>query len=219
MKGMNLRWRQLQLSGLIVLVGVLAAVAVPVIRSSMLRAAGRALVVDEPVESVDVIVLPQWAGAAGAIDASDLVHKRIAGLVAVLAEPPKPAERELARRGVPYTSENVDLVHLLQALGVANVELIPEPAAGTEGEGQALVAWCGRRQFRSILIVSSPDHSRRVRRVLHRSLQGQPTKVMIRSARYSAFAPDSWWTTRDGARTGIVEFQKLLLDVLLHPIS
>ena len=146
----------------VVLVGVVA-IGIPAVRTTVLRAAGRALVVDEPVEPADVIVLPTWAGAAGAIDAADLVHHGTASLVAVLAEPAKPAERELARRGVPFAGENADLVHLLHALGVANVELI-RPAAGTEAEGEVLLAWCGRRQFRSVLVVSSPDHSRRVRR-------------------------------------------------------
>jgi hypothetical protein len=42
---------------------------------------------------------------------------------------------------------------------------------------------------------------------------------MVRSARYSAFDPDGWWETRGGIRTEIIELQKLLLDVLLHPIS
>jgi len=214
---MSLRSRWARLLAVVVLAGVVAGI--PAVRTSFLRAAGRALVVDEPIAPADVIVLPKWAGAAGAIDASDLVRDRIASLVAVLPEPPKPAEQELVRRGVPYLDENLDLIHLLHALGVANVELIPEPAAGTEAEGPVLLAWCTRRQFRSIIVISSPDHSRRVRRVLHRSLDGPPTKVTIRSARYSAFAPESWWITRDGARTGILELQKLLLDVLRHPIS
>jgi hypothetical protein len=31
--------------------------------------------------------------------------------------------------------------------------------------------------------------------------------------------PDRWWETRRGVRTEIVELQKLLLDVVLHPMS
>jgi hypothetical protein len=207
-------WRPL---GVIVLVGVVAAV--PVIRSSVLRAAGRALVVDEPLEPVDAIMLPIWAGGAGAIDAADLVHSGIAGRVALLTEPSEPAEHELTRRGVFYVDENASVIQLLAALGVRNVEVIPNPAAGTEAEGDVLLSWCDQRQFRSIVVVSSPDHSRRVRRVLRRSLRNHSTKVIVRSARYSSFDPESWWTTRDGLRTEIVEVQKLLFDIVRHPIS
>jgi hypothetical protein len=218
MGAMRPRFRWTRLLAVVVLAAVVAA-GVPAVRRFLMRAAGHALVIDEPVTSADVIVLPQWAGAAGAIEAADLVHAGIAGQVAFLAEPTRPAERELARRGVPNPSDAIEAVRRLHALGVANVELIADPAAGTESEGQVLLAWCRQRQCRSIVVVSSADHSRRVRRVLHRSLRGEPATVTIRSARYSTFEPDSWWTTRDGARTEIVELQKLILDVLRHPLS
>ena len=193
--------------------------SVPVIRGAILRTVGRALVVDEPVAPADVIVIPLWAGAAGAIDAADLVQSRIADRVAILTEPPRPAEQELSRRGVSYQDETADLVQVLHALGVTNVEVIPDPAAGTHEESHVLLSWCDQRQFRSIVVVSAPDHSRRVRRVLHRSLLGHPTRVDVRSARYSSFDPNRWWQTREGIRIEIMELQKLLLDVVRHPIS
>jgi hypothetical protein len=175
------------------------------------------LVVDEPVEPADVIVLPKWAGAAGAIDASDLVHRGIASRVALLPEPPKPAEEELIRRRVPYVDENADLVQLLRALGVATVDIIPEPAAGTEAEGQALLSWCNQHTFRSMIVVSSPDHSRRVRRVLHRAMRGHSTKVLVRSARWSLTSLQT-----DGGRLATGRERRLsaeaLLDLVRHPI-
>lgn len=185
----------------------------------MLRALGGTLVVDEAIEPADVIVVPKWAGGAGAIEAADLVHRGIANRVALLREPPQPADQELTRRGVHYVDGNAGLVELLHTLGVANVDIIPDAAGGTEAEGQVLLSWGRQRQIRSMIVVSTPDHSRRVRRVLHRVSRGHPTRVMVRAARYSPFEPDTWWTTREGIRTEIVELQKLLLDVIRHPLS
>jgi hypothetical protein len=182
-------------------------------RDPILRALGRSLVVDEPVEHVDVILVPSWAGAAAAIDAADLVHAGISDRVAVLLSPERPADRELIRRGI----DTVDLPELLRLLGVAKVELIPDRAAGTEAEVQVLLSWSDERQFRSIVVISSPDHSRRLYRMLQRSLSGRTTRLVIRSARYSSFDPDEWWKTRGGARSAIVELQKLLLDLVRHP--
>jgi DUF218 domain len=201
----------------IVLLGVVAGV--PAIRDSILRSVGRALVIDEPVGPADAIVLPQWAGGAGAIDAADLVHSGIASRVFVLAEPPKPAEAELTRRGVSFMDETADLIQLLQRLGVAEIERIPRPAGGTEEEAEVLASWLDERRLGSVVIVSSPEHSRRTRRVLHRAFAGHSTKAMIRSARYSAFTPDNWWRTRENIRSWIVELQKLLLDIARHPFS
>ena len=213
---MRVRWRR---GALAILLVVAIVLAIPALRTPLLRAAGWALVVDEPVEPVDVIVVPLWAGGAGAIDAADLIRQRIANRVAILLGPEKPVESELARRGIVYQSEKADLLELFRSLGVEHVEVIENSATGTESEGEVLPSWCDQRHFQSIIVVSAPDHSRRVRRVLHRSLRGHSTRAIVRSARFSAFDPDRWWETRDGVRTEIVELEKLLLNLLRHPIS
>jgi len=48
---------------------------------------------------------------------------------------------------------------------------------------------------------------------------GHPTRVMVQPARYPIFDRDRWWETRDGVRTEIVELQKLVLEIVLHPLS
>ena len=50
-------------------------------------------------------------------------------------------------------------------------------------------------------------------------MKGHPTKVTVRSARYLVFDPDRWWETHGGIRTEVEELEKLLLDILRHPIS
>ena len=90
---------------------------------------------------------------------------------------------------------------------------------GTEADGQVLPLWCDEHHLRCIVVVASKDHSRRLRRVLDRVMKGHPTHVIVQAARYSTFDPDRWWETRSGIRTEIIELQKLLLDVVLHPTS
>jgi hypothetical protein len=50
-------------------------------------------------------------------------------------------------------------------------------------------------------------------------MKGHATRVIVQPERYSVFDPDRWWQTRYGIRTEIAEFQKLVLEVILHPIS
>lgn len=214
--GMSFLRRRWILSA-IVLVGLASGVTVA--RGPILRAVGRVLVADEPVEAADIVVVPQWAGREGAIDAADLVHGGIASRVAILPGPAKPANSELTRRGILDQDETAKMIQLLRALGVTKIDVIPNAAAGTEAEGELLPSWCDQHRFHSIVVVSTADHSRRIRRVLHRSFLDHPTRVVIRSARYSSFDPDRWWQTRDGIRTEIVELEKLFLDVARHPIS
>ena len=138
---------------------------------------------------------------------------------AVFADPPDLVGNEFIRRGVPYEDKAAVSRRQLASLGVMNVETIPRFVAGTEAEGDVLPSWCENHHVRSLVVVTTPDHSRRVRRVLHRAMRGTSTMIAIRPARYSAFQREHWWQTRDGARVGIVELEKLLLDLIRHPMS
>ena len=153
------------------------------------------------------------------LEAAELFHSGVAMRVAVFADPPGTVDREFIRRGIPYEDAAARSIRQLKALGVDTIDRIPRNEAGTENEGRVLPDWCDEHGFHSVIVVSTSDHSRRLRRVLHRSMKGHQTKVAVRSARYSDFDPDRWWESRGGIRTEIEEFEKLLLDVVHHPIS
>jgi hypothetical protein len=195
-----------------------AIVAIRSLREPVLRAAGWALVVNEPVASADIIVLTLDSGGAGALEAADLVQSGVSKRVAVFVGPPRAEDREFIRRGLPYEDSAARQIRQLKSLGVTDVVQISR-VDGTEGEGQVLPPWCDEHQLQSIVVVGTKDHSRRLRRVLDRVMKDHPAGVTVQPARYSNFDPDHWWQTRDGVRTEIVELQKLLLDVVLHPMS
>ena len=196
-----------------------AIVAIPSLREPVLRAAGWALVIkNEPVAPADVIVLAVDSSGAGALEAADLVHSGVAKRVAVFADPPSGEDYEFIRRGLPYEDAAARQIRQLKMLGVTDVVQIPK-VEGTESEGQVLPQWSDEQHLRSIVVVATKDHSRRLRRVLDRAMKGHPTHVTVRAARYSNFDPDRWWETRGGVRTEIVELQKLLLDYLRRPLS
>ncbi len=197
---------------------VFAIVAIRPVRDPILRSAGWALVVNEPIASADIIVLSLDSGGAGALEAADLVRSGISERVAVFMDPPDGVDHEFIRRGLPYEDAGARQVRELRELGVKDVVQISR-VDGTEDEGRVLPAWSDENHFRSMVVVATKDHSRRMRRVLDRVMKGHPTRVMVQPARYSIFDPNRWWETRDGVRTGIVELQKLLLDVVLHPTS
>ncbi len=207
--------RPLQLILVVLAFGIILAV----MEKPILRGLGGALVAEDTLEPADIIVMPVWAEEAGALEAADLFHDDVAPRVAVLAAPPEPAQLELIRRGILPKDGKSWLTQLLKNLGVGAVEEISDSVTGTESEGQILFEWCNERQFRSIVVVSTPDHSRRLRQVLHRSMKGGTTKVIVQVARYSDFDPNRWWQTRAGTRTEIEEMEKLLLDVVRHPID
>ena len=207
------------LAAILLLLLTASVVLVPTLRRPILQAAGWALVVDDPIGHADIIVMAVDAGGAGVLEAVDLVHAGVATGVGIFADLANPAGLEFIRRGSSYEDPAARSARQLRSLGVMTIEQIPGTVTGTEAEVEILIEWCARHQYRSVVVVSNTDHSRRLRRVLRRSIRGHPLRVWVRSARYSGFDPDRWWKTRGGIRTEIEEFQKLLLDVARHPIS
>jgi hypothetical protein len=193
-------------------------VAVSPLRVPVLRAAGWALVANDPVTSADIIVVSLDSDGAGALEAADLVHSGVSKRVAVFIAPPSEKVDEFVRRGVPYEDETTEQIRELKSLGVMDIVRI-SPVDGTEEEVKALPAWCDEHQLRTIVFVARTDHTRRLRRVLDQIMNGHATRFIVKPARYTDFDPDRWWEKRSGIRTEIVELQKLFFQIVLHPVS
>lgn len=202
----------------VIAVAIFAIGADRFLREPLLRAAGWALVMDEPVASADIIVVSLDSGDAGVLEAADLLQSGVSNRVALFVDPLSRAGLEFIRRGLPYEDAGARQIRQLKLLGVTDVVQI-SMVDGTGSEAQVLLPWCDEHKVRSIIFVASKDHSRRSQRVLDRVMKGTPTQVTIRPARYSGFDPDRWWQTRGGIRTEIIELQKLFFDVMLHPMS
>ena len=209
-------WTPLTL--LAALVGI-AVLAFPFTWKPVLRAAGKALVINEHVEPADIIVVSLDSSGALALEAAELVRSGIAPQVAVFTDPPDEADREFISRGLPYEDRSAGQIRALKLLGVTDVLQIPKTDVELEGEIEVLPAWCDQHQIRSIVFVAGRSDSRRSRRLLDRAMIGRPTRVIVQPTRYSSFDPDRWWETRSGIRTEIVQLQKLVVDIILHPIS
>ena len=209
-------WRRVFLLPLILLLG---AFALSSSRITLLRATGWALVANDPIGPVDVIIVSENAGGSGVLEAADLVQSGMATRVAVFADPPVAEDLEFIRRGVPYEDWAERSTMQLRLLGVPNVDRIPRVKTGSEAEAATLPAWCQKHKIRSMILVTTTDHSRRLRRLLRRSINQSATRVIVRPSRYSRFDPDRWWQDRGGIRTEMIELQKLLLDLVTHPFS
>ena len=200
----------------VITVTVVVVALTPPVRTPVLKLIGHALVIDEPISQADVVVVPEWTQAAGVLEAADLVRQGHARAIAILLGEVEPAERELIRRGLASPQRTSWLVSLARNLEVQVVEAV-DGGNGTEAESRMLPDWCRERGFRTVIVVSLPDHSRRLRRLLNRSMADHPTRAIVRTTRYASYDPDSWWTTRGGVRIQLQEGQKLLLDFLQHP--
>jgi hypothetical protein len=192
------------------LIGVVALVALGwLVHGPLLRAVGEALVVDEPVQNADVIVIAADALEEGVMEAAALANNGIAPRVAVFTFGSRPRRGPTARA-----------VAALNRYGVAVVEQIPTPVTGTTDSVPVLLAWCRLRGFHTVVMIATSDHSRRVRRVLDRTIgDSRDVRVGVRVARPFTLSPDEWWVHGGEIYRVMVEVPKLLVDVARHPRS
>jgi hypothetical protein len=214
-----MRLRKSTIAVFCVLLAIACTVAIAPLRTSLLRAAGRFLVATGPLQRADVIVLSVDSDGAGVLEATDLLRAHLADRVALFADPPDAVDREFLRRGVPYHNAAAVSVGQLHDLGIDAVEVISRTVTGTSDESQVLATWCLGHGYHTVIFVSTLDHSRRTARILARATRDRGLRLSVRGSRYSAFDPDAWWESRTGVRAEIVESEKLLADMLMHPLS
>lgn len=201
---------------------VIGAGALPPVRHALLAWVGQTLVTDSPLGDAAVVVLLTEVGPAGELEVADLVVQRRVPRALIMAAPlPSILAGAYDRQRVTPLDVAPLKEQVLVRLGIdpGRIEILRVAQGGTTGESQALIQWCQARGVRSVIVVSSRHHSRRLARVLRRVIAGRPLTATVRPARYDAFEPRDWWQQRDTLRAGLVELQKLILDVAAHPMS
>jgi uncharacterized SAM-binding protein YcdF (DUF218 family) len=170
---------------------ILAAVVVA------FRGAGRWLEREDPLAHADVIFVLSGAMPQRAAEGAKVFAMGYAPEV-WLSRPDSPAD-ELAKLGIHFAGEEDYNRQILIHEGVPEtaIHLLPEPVANTEEELQEVGREMRSRGKTTIILVTSPQHTRRVW-TLWQKLVGGDSRAMVRAAHDDPFDPDHWWrSTRD----------------------
>jgi uncharacterized SAM-binding protein YcdF (DUF218 family) len=178
------------IAAIILLVAILLAILAA-------RGAGRWLTRQDPLAHADVIValsggLPYRAEAAAAL------YKQGYAPEVWISKPDGPQE-DLAALGIQFIGEEEYNREIAVKLGVppSAIQILPDPVINTEQEILEIPREMRRTGKRSVIIVTSPEHTRRVR-ALWRKLAGDDFTLIVRVAPDDPFDADHWWTnTRD----------------------
>jgi uncharacterized SAM-binding protein YcdF (DUF218 family) len=81
-------------------------------------------------------------------------------------------------------------------------------AQSTETESRFIFDELKRRGVKKVLIVTSDYHTRRASRILGNA--AGDIEVHVTAAPDILFKPDSWWKSREGRKTWLLEFTKLI---------
>jgi len=161
------------------------------------RGAGRWLVREDALAPADAIVVLSGSMPARAEEAGRIFRLGYAHEVWV-SRPAAPGE-ELEAMGIDYLGEEdfnrAVLIH--EGVPEADVSIFPQPIVNTEQEIEEITSQMRHEQKTSVMIVTSPQHTRRVR-TLWRKLAGNDLRLIVRGAPQDPFDADRWWrNTRD----------------------
>lgn len=201
---------------------ILAVVAVALIvvfaRNALLESVGQFVSRADPITPAEWCHVTPESGRGGELEAADLYANGTVRRILVLVPEPSIADQELARRGFVNAPQNVAR---LVFLGVPerSIATLNVGDGGTNESAQAIAGWFHSHPTVTGLVVTSPTHVRRFRRVLRRAWRADGPLPAVIATRFSRYRPSDWWQSRSTLREGIVELEKLLLDFMLHPLG
>jgi uncharacterized SAM-binding protein YcdF (DUF218 family) len=177
--------------GIFVLTILLLLMVVGVV---VFRNVGHWLVREDAVGKADVIVvlsggLPFRAESAAGVFKSGYAP-------AVWVSRPIGPQEELAALGIHFVGEEEYNREILvqQAVPDAAIRIFPDTIVNTQDEVEEISREMRRDGMHAVIIVTSPQHTRRVR-ALWKKLVGDDPRVIVRAAWGDPFDADHWWRT------------------------
>lgn len=191
--------------------GALVAVPLLIILVLVAPRAGTWLVVSDPLQKADAIVVLGGTMYERQLEAIDLLNEGWAPRIYLFREISDWGERELMARGVPYLRP-IDLqIDAMLKLGVPRDAIhVLDQANSTAEESTHVLQLVTREKYARVIIVTSKQHTRRARLVMRRRLDDAGAQVIVRPSRYDLSEVDRWWANRSTLRFTLFEAQRLL---------
>lgn len=173
------------------------AVLLVVAAAVVFRDTGRWLDREDPLSHADVIFVVGGAMPQRALEAAKVFAMGYAPEV-WLSRPDSPVD-DLSKLGIHFVGEEDYNRQILIHQGVpeAAIHVLPEPVVNTEEELEEVGRVMRQQGKKTIILVTSPQHARRVWTLWQRLVGGDP-RAMVHGAHDDPFDADHWWrNTRD----------------------
>jgi len=156
------------------------------------RNLGHWLIREDALQPADVIVVLSGGLPYRALGAVDIYKSGYAPEVWVSY--PVGPQQELSKLSIHFVGEEEYDREILVHEGVPekNVEIFPDQIVNTEQEVEEIARKMRAQGKYTVIIVTSPEHTRRVR-ALWKALAGGDLKAIVRGAATDPFDADHWW--------------------------
>jgi uncharacterized SAM-binding protein YcdF (DUF218 family) len=181
-----------------------AVLGVLVTRSLWLPLVGEFLIVEDPLRPADALV--PLAGERLRIGAgAELLKQGYARWFIVTEMQVDP--------GIRYS----DLVRQQaseEGVPAEQIVIAPDVVATTYAEALSVRRLVDAQGWRSLIVVTSPYHTRRAQIIFHDAFAGSGVSIAVRAVRPHWYGSDDWWRYPAGQETTVLEYLKLALYLM-----
>jgi uncharacterized SAM-binding protein YcdF (DUF218 family) len=184
----------------ILLVAALGAAALVAARRPLLSAVGQFLIVQDPLDRADVLVVLSGGRRDERVrQAAELFHQGYAPLVMLSGG------EEMVGIAIPELQRRQALAHQIPAS-----RLVFETGSTSTGEqARFLRPILERRGARRALVVTSSFHTRRTRYLFRKAFAGSSVEISVYPVQRDWFSPIEWWTREQDTEQVVLEYIKL----------
>ncbi len=180
-------------------------------RIPLLVQLGQALVIDDPLQETDAIIVLMGSIPDRVVHGVDLYQAGYSDRLVMVCMREFEDYDVVEERGlkIPATVEiNKDIA--LQ-LGVPEdaIVVLDYGSDSTYDEAVAVKEYLDAGGLKSVIVVTSRYHSARSKKTFERVL-GDGVEVLSSPSPYDPFGPESWWEHRAQARSVFLEYQKFI---------
>ena len=198
--------------GFIVIYMLLAYFHAPI-----LTGLGKFLVVSHSPEKSDLTVCLTGSNIERGLAAADAYNNEFAPIILIPREMPPDGSRILKERGLNYPEKEDLLTMLLKGLGVPRDALLisNQAVANLFEEAEMVKKVMDDKGYRSIIVITSPVHSRRAWLTFRKVFRGDENiRILVIPTSYSKFKPEDWWKKGPYFNEVIGEYGKLIVNSL-----
>jgi uncharacterized SAM-binding protein YcdF (DUF218 family) len=181
---------------------------------------GRYLILEHPPERSDLIVCMGGGNIERGLSTADAYKEGLAPKIYISKVKNPDGYELLEEKGIEYPVEGDLLENLLLDLGVPKDAIIRSDSEvdNTWDEVRSIKEEVEKKGFKSIIIITSPIHTRRCWLVFRKLFEGSDVRGLSLPSKYSRFKAEDWWKDRGDLRDVLFEYEKLLYYKLKNHI-
>lgn len=189
----------------IVLVFALLVLLLIAFHRPLLTAAGRFLIIADPLERADVIVVLAGGRADERVGQAAALYKQGLAPLVLLS-----GGEQLMGISVPELLRRQALAHGVPASAL----LYESSSTSTAEQARFLRPLLEGRGVRRAIVLTSSYHTRRTRLLFRRIFRGSPVDTRVYPVQQDWFRPEQWWTRDQDTETVVLEYIKLTLAII-----